>query len=222
MEKILVIEDDADIQEVLKNYLMAEGYEVRLAEDGVEGLAAFQSWGPDLVLLDVMLPKVDGFAVLELIRKESLVPVLMVTARDSVEDQVRGFHLQVDDYIPKPFDMPVLLCKIAAVLRRTGKTEQKKDLIYGGLKLDEEGHHLFNEGQEVELTQKEFDLLRLFLKNPGRVFTRQNLLDQVWGEDYFGDERIVDTHIKNLRKKLGNQLIETVRGVGYRLEKIKK
>ena len=120
MEKILVVEDDADIQEVLKNYLMAEGYEVRLAEDGVEGLAAFQSWGPDLVLLDVMLPKVDGFAVLELIRKESLVPVLMVTARDSVEDQVRGFHLQADDYIPKPFDMPVLLCKIAAVLRRTG------------------------------------------------------------------------------------------------------
>ena len=222
MEKILVVEDDADIQEVLKNYLMAEGYEVRLAEDGVEGLAAFQSWGPDLVLLDVMLPKVDGFAVLELIRKESLVPVLMVTARDSVEDQVRGFHHQADDYIPKPFDMPVLLCKIAAVLRRTGRTEQKKDLVYGGLKLDEEGHHLFNEGQEVELTQKEFDLLRLFLKNSGRVFTRQNLLDQVWGEDYFGDERIVDTHIKNLRKKLGNQLIETVRGVGYRLEKIKK
>ena len=222
MEKILVIEDDADIQEVLKNYLTAEGYEVRLAEDGVEGLAAFQSWGPDLVLLDVMLPKVDGFAVLELIRKESLVPVLMVTARDSVEDQVWGFHLQADDYIPKPFDMPVLLCKIAAVLRRTGKTEQKKDLVYGGLKLDEEGHHLFNEGQEVELTQKEFDLLRLFLKNPGRVFTRQNLLDQVWGEDYIGDERIVDTHIKNLRKKMGNQLIETVRGVGYRLEKIKK
>ena len=222
MEKILVVEDDADIQEVLKNYLMAEGYEVRLAEDGVEGLAAFQSWGPDLVLLDVMLPKVDGFAVLELIRKESLVPVLMVTARDSVEDQVRGFHFQADDYIPKPFDMPVLLCKIAAVLRRTGRTEQKKDLVYGGLKLDEEGHHLFNEGQEVELTQKEFDLLRLFLKNSGRVFTRQNLLDQVWGEDYFGDERIVDTHIKNLRKKLGNQLIETVRGVGYRLEKIKK
>ena len=222
MEKILVVEDDADIQEVLKNYLMAEGYEVRLAEDGVEGLAAFQSWGPDLVLLDVMLPKVDGFAVLELIRKESLVPVLMVTAKDSVEDQVRVFHLQADDYIPKPFDMPVLLCKIAAVLRRTARTEQKKDLVYGGLKLDEEGHHLFNEGQEVELTQKEFDLLRLFLKNSGRVFTRQNLLDQVWGEDYFGDERIVDTHIKNLRKKLGNQLIETVRGVGYRLEKIKK
>ena len=222
MEKILVVEDDADIQEVLKNYLMAEGYEVRLAEDGVEGLAAFQSWGPDLVLLDVMLPKVDGFAVLELIRKESLVPLLMVTAKDIVEDLVRGFHLQADDYIPKPFDMPVLLCKIAAVLRRTGRTEQKKDLVYGGLKLDEEGHHLFNEGQEVELTQKEFDLLRLFLKNSGRVFTRQNLLDQVWGEDYFGDERIVDTHIKNLRKKLGNQLIETVRGVGYRLEKIKK
>ena len=222
MNRILVIEDEPDIQEVLRNYLQASGYAVLVAGDGEEGLTVFQKEAVDLVLLDVMLPKVDGFTALERIRKISGTPVILVTARDSVEDQVRGFHLQADDYIPKPFDMPVLLCKIAAVLRRTGKTEQKKDLVYGGLKLNEEGHHLFNEGQEVELTQKEFDLLRLFLKNSGRVFTRQNLLDQVWGEDYFGDERIVDTHIKNLRKKLGNQLIETVRGVGYRLEKIKK
>ena len=220
--RILVVDDEKEIADVIELYLKNEGFEVEKFYTGKDALVSIEKAAPDMALLDVMLPKVDGFAVLELIRKESLVPVLMVTARDSVEDQVRGFHLQADDYIPKPFDMPVLLCKIAAVLRRTGRSEQKKDLVYGGLKLDEEGHHLFNEGQEVELTQKEFDLLRLFLKNSGRVFTRQNLLDQVWGEDYFGDERIVDTHIKNLRKKLGNQLIETVRGVGYRLEKIKK
>ena len=220
--KVLVVDDEKLIVKGIRFSLEQDSMEVDCAYDGEEALEKVHKQEYDIVLLDLMLPKVDGFAVLELIRKESLVPVLMVTARDSVEDQVRGFHLQADDYIPKPFDMPVLLCKIAAVLRRTGRTEQKKDLVYGGLKLDEEGHHLFNEGQEVELTQKEFDLLRLFLKNSGRVFTRQNLLDQVWGEDYFGDERIVDTHIKNLRKKLGNQLIETVRGVGYRLEKIKK
>ena len=220
--KVLVVDDEKLIVKGIRFSLEQDSMEVDCAYDGEEALEKVHRQEYDIVLLDLMLPKVDGFAVLELIRKESLVPVLMVTAKDSVEDQVRGFHLQADDYIPKPFDMPVLLCKIAAVLRRTGRTEQKKDLVYGGLKLDEEGHHLFNEGQEVELTQKEFDLLRLFLKNSGRVFTRQNLLDQVWGEDYFGDERIVDTHIKNLRKKLGNQLIETVRGVGYRLEKIKK
>ena len=219
---IYLVEHDESIRELVVYTLKSQGLDAKGFERPSLFWKELEKQVPSLILLDVMLPKVDGFAVLELIRKESLVPVLMVTAKDSVEDQVRGFHLQADDYIPKPFDMPVLLCKIAAVLRRTGRTEQKKDLVYGGLKLDEEGHHLFNEGQEVELTQKEFDLLRLFLKNSGRVFTRQNLLDQVWGEDYFGDERIVDTHIKNLRKKLGNQLIETVRGVGYRLEKIKK
>lgn len=222
MFHILVIEDDEDIQEVLKNYLTAEGYRVSLAADGIEGLTRFRQVSADLVLLDVMLPKVDGFAVLELIRKESQVPVIMVTARDSVEDQVHGFSLLVDDYIPKPFDMPVLLCKIEAVLRRAGRAEKKEILRYGDLKLDEEGHHVFSGGREVELTSKEFELLRVFLTNLGRVFTRQNLLDQVWGIDYFGDERIVDTHIKNLRKKLGGNYIQTVRGVGYRVEKMDK
>lgn len=222
MFRILVIEDDEDIQEVLKNYLNAEGYEVALAGDGIEGIARFHEYPADLILLDVMLPKVDGFAVLELIRKESQVPVIMVTARDSVEDQVHGFSLLVDDYIPKPFDMPVLLCKIEAVLRRAGKTEKKAALCYRELELFEEEYRVLFQGEEVELTQKEFELLRVFLKHQGRVFTRQSLLDQVWGMDYFGDERIVDTHIKNLRKKLGSSYIQTVRGVGYRVEKDKK
>lgn len=219
MFQILVIEDDSDIQEVLKNYLTEEGYQVMTAGDGIEGIARFHEGQADLILLDVMLPKVDGFTVLELIRRESQIPVIMVTARDSVEDQLHGFELLVDDYIPKPFDMPVLLCKIGAVLRRTGKTAFGARLRYGELELDEEGHHVFLRGREIELTQKEFELLRVLLTNQGRVFTRQSLLDQVWGIDYFGDERIVDTHIKNLRKKLDVDYIQTVRGVGYRVEK---
>ncbi len=219
MEQILVIEDDLDIQEVLKNYLRAQGYAVQLAQDGIDGLAKFRSSGADLILLDVMLPGMDGFAVLELLRRESQVPVIMVTARDSVGDQVRGFELLVDDYVTKPFDMPVLLCKISAVLRRSSHREEPKLLLYRGLQMDTEGYRVFLNGEEVELTQKEFELLRVFLENEGRVFTRQSLLDCVWGADYFGEERIVDTHIKNLRKKLGSDCIHTVRGVGYRVEK---
>lgn len=222
MFQILVIEDDLDIQEVLKNYLTAEGYQVFLAGDGIEGIAKFHENQADLILLDVMLPKIDGFTVLELIRRESQVPVIMVTARDSVEDQVKGFRLLVDDYVPKPFDMTLLLWKIKAVLRRTGALEEEKNLHYRELAIDEEGRQVFLRGKELEMTQKEFDLLRVFLKNQGRVFTRQNLLDQVWGMEYFGDERIVDTHIKNLRKKLDADYIQTVRGVGYRVEKDKR
>lgn len=221
MFRILVIEDEMDIQEVLKNYLIAEGYEVLSAEDGISGITKYRESGADLILLDVMMPKIDGFAVLELIRKESAVPVIMVTARDSVEDQIHGFQLQVDDYITKPFNMPVLLCKIEAVLRRAGGSGEKVRLLYREVEIDEMGHHVFLQGHEVKTTQKEFDLLCMFLKNKGRVFTRQRLLDQVWGLDYFGDERIVDTHIKNLRKKLGVDYIQTVRGVGYRIEKDK-
>lgn len=234
MSRILVIEDEAEIQEVLYHYLTANGYEVELASDGVEGLARCREKGADLILLDVMLPKIDGFAVLELIRRESEVPVIIVTARDSVEDQVHGFDLRVDDYVPKPFDMPVLLCKIAAVLRRTSghmpvqgaadgqEANAASGLCYGALRMEPEEYRVFLRGEEIELTMREFELLRVFLENEGRVFTRQGLLDAVWGIDYFGDERIVDTHIKNLRKKLGNEYIQTVRGVGYRIEKRKR
>lgn len=219
MIQILVIEDDTDIQEVLKNYLTAEGYAVTLAGDGLDGIAAFHTMAADLVLLDVMMPKIDGFAVCELLRRESDVPIIMVTARDSVEDQIRGLKLLADDYISKPFDMPVLMCRIAAVLRRAGKGQASELLRYGSLEMDLDGYHVYQDGREIELTQKEFELLRTFLANRGRVFTRQLLLDEVWGIDYFGDERIVDTHIKNLRKKLNADYIKTVRGVGYRIEK---
>lgn len=222
MAKILIVEDEADIQELLKNYLEEAGYELAMAGDGVEAVNLAAKNRYDLVLLDVMLPKIDGFGVLEVIRKESQVPVIMLTALDGEESQIRGYDLQVDDYVTKPFSMPVLLRKIGAVLRRTSSshTEKEEYLKYRELKLDLQGYHAWMNERELDLTQKEFELLREFLLNLGRVLTRGQLLDLVWGMDYFGEERIVDTHIKNLRKKLQADYIETIRGVGYRIDKI--
>lgn len=223
MEQILVVEDEKEIQEVLKNYLVEDGYGVTLAEDGLDGLSKFQSGRYDLVLLDIMMPKIDGFAVCELIRKSSDLPIIILSALDEEEYQIKGLELLADDYITKPFSMPVLLRKIANLLRRAAKEEReergKQEILYRDLRLDPEGHHVFLHGAEVELTQKEFELLRVLLDNLGRVMTRQMLLDQVWGMDYFGEERIVDTHIKNLRKKMEVDYIDTIRGVGYRIDK---
>lgn len=222
MTRILVVEDDLDIQELLKNYLEEAGYETYLACDGVEGVSAFTKGEYDLVLLDVMLPKIDGFGVLEIIRRESQVPVIMLTALDDENYQIKGYDLQVDEYVTKPFSMQVLLRKIAAILRRLGgrDTALKGQLNYKELRLDLEGYHAWMGERELDLTQREFELLREFLTNLGRVLTRGQLLDAVWGMDYFGEERIVDTHIKNLRKKMQADYIETIRGVGYRIDKI--
>ncbi|MDO5346076.1 MAG: response regulator transcription factor [Lachnospiraceae bacterium] len=224
MYRILAVEDEEDIQEILKNYLTDQGYLVTLADDGVDGIAKFHSGEFDLILLDVMLPKIDGFGVCELIRRESDVPVIMLTALEEEEYQIRGLDLKADDYITKPFSMPVLLRKIAAVLRRTHREEEQQVITYKTLRIDLMGHHVFvcekPEGEEeVELTQKEFELLHVLLINKGIVLTRQKLLNMVWGMDYFGEERIVDTHIKNIRKKLGQEYIRTIRGVGYRIDK---
>ena len=226
MYRILAIEDEPDIQEILKNYLTDQGYEVVLACDGVDGIAKFHEGTFDLVLLDIMLPKIDGFGVCELIRRESDVPVIMLTALDEEAD--RGFDLKADDYVTKPFSMPVLLRKIAAVLRRTQKAEEQQMIFWRFLRIDVAGHHVYvcdgeqgtsREAREVELTQKEFEMLYVLLINRGIVLTRQKLLTMVWGGDYYGEERIVDTHIKNIRKKLGVNVISTIRGVGYRIDK---
>lgn len=224
MYRILVVEDELDIQEILKNYLTAEGYSVTLAGDGVDGAAKFHDGSFDLILLDLMLPKIDGFGVCELIRRESDVPIIMLTALDEESCQIKGFDMKADDYITKPFSMPILLRKIAAILRRTQKEEEAQMLCYKSLRLDVAGHHVYAEEEgaeqrEVELTQKEFELLHVLLINKGIVLTRQRLLNMVWGEDYFGEERIVDTHIKNIRKKLEGNYISTIRGVGYRIDK---
>lgn len=232
MYRILVVEDEEDIREILKNYLSTEGYDVVLADDGVDGIAKFHGGSFDLILLDVMMPKIDGFGVCELIRRESDVPIIMLTALDEEEYQIRGLDLEADDYITKPFSMPVLLRKIAAMLRRTHKEEEQQQICYQSLILDLTGHHVYVlsgdhdgtpvERTEVELTQKEFEMLHVLLINKGIVLTRQKLLNLVWGEDYFGEERIVDTHIKNIRRKLGCNYISTIRGVGYRIDKENK
>ena len=221
MERILIIEDEPDIQELLKNYLEEEGYETEQALDGIEGIGKFRKRKFDLILLDVMLPKVDGFGVLEIIRQESDVPVIMLTALDDEAYQMKGYDLKVDEYVTKPFSIKLLLKKIEAVLRRYGKSIKKDGIFsYRKLKLNSESYQAWMENEELSFTQKEFELLREFLLNQGRVLTRGQLLDAVWGIDYFGEERIVDTHIKNIRRKMKEDYIETIRGVGYRIAKL--
>ena len=219
MQKILVIEDDIDIQDILKNHLTDAGYDVVIAADGVAGLAKFDDT-ISLVLLDIMLPKIDGYGVCEVIRQKSQVPIIMLTALSDEENQLKGFEQQIDDYIPKPFSPKILLCKITAILRRgTAEKINPSLLIYKELSMDIEGFHLYHKGSEVVLTSKEFALLKLMLENQGKVFTRQMLLDRLWDDDAYVEDRIVDSHIKNIRKKLDADYIETIRGVGYRIDK---
>ena len=221
MQRILVVEDDFDIQELLQNFLQETGYEVDIAGDGVEALSIFIDGKYDLILLDIMLPKIDGYGVCELIRKQSDVPIIMLTALNGEDDQIKGLDLQVDDYITKPFSMPILIRKIAAVLRRSsqGTVESYQSITYGNLLLNCDGYTATMNGNTFELTQKEFEILRELLTHQGRILTRQNLLDKLWRYDFYGDERVVDTHIKNLRKKLGIGFIQTMRGVGYKSDK---
>ena len=219
MKHILIVEDEPDIQELLCAYLQDAGYGTAAAGDGVAALELFQSRPFDLVLLDLMLPKIDGFGVCELIRRQSQVPILMLTALDGEGEQLRGFRLNIDDYVTKPFSMPVLLEKIRVILRRSGGTVEDGPLRYRELSLDLDAREVRLEGRTLELTAREFELLHTFLSAPGRVFTREMLLSKLWGYDFYGDERVVDSHIKNLRRKLGRDYIETVRGVGYRAAK---
>lgn len=221
MQKILVVEDDADIQELLQNFLQEVNYEVMVASDGIEAISFFEHNLYDLVLLDIMLPKIDGFAVCELIRHKSNIPIIMLTALSGEDEQIRGLDLQVDDYITKPFSMPVLIRKIAAVLRRSDgvKNEEHQAISYKNLVLDLDSYNACVDGVSYELTQREFELLKELLTNQSRVLTRQILLDRLWRYDFYGDERVVDTHIKNLRKKLGIDFIQTIRGVGYKIDK---
>lgn len=219
MRRILIVEDEPDIQELLTAYLRDAGYETAVAGDGAAALAAFESGPFDLVLLDVMLPKLDGFEVCRRIRRSSQVPVVMLTALDGEAQQLRGFGLGIDDYVTKPFSMPVLLEKIRVILRRAGGPEEDGRLRYRDLVIDPDTREVTLAGRPLDLTAREFALLYTFLAAPGRVFTREMLLSRLWGYDFFGDARVVDSHIKNLRHKLGRDYIETVRGVGYRAAK---
>jgi len=221
MSRILVVEDDLSIQALLHDFIQEAGHSVILASDGVEALAKYSEQDFDLVLLDIMLPKIDGYGVCEVIRQKSDVPIIMLTALDGEENQIRGLDLQADDYITKPFSMSVLLRKIAAVLRRSSKLKCiPQTMSYRNLKLDLAGYKAYAGGEGIDLTPREFEILRELLVNRGRILTRQNLLQRIWKYEFFGEERIIDTHIKNLRKKLGTaDYIETIRGVGYRIDK---
>jgi len=223
MKQILIVEDEPDIQEMLCAYLRNAGYQSKAAGDGIQALDLFHQETFHLILLDLMLPKIDGYGVCELIRRESCVPIIMLTALDSEEEQLKGFDYLIDDYVTKPFSMPILLRKIAAILRRSGTEESENHCLhYQNLSLDLDAYQASVSGTILDLTAREFELLRELIENQGKVLTRAMLLGRIWNYDFLGDERIVDTHIKNLRKKLKEDYIETVRGVGYRVEKLKK
>ena len=221
MSKILIVEDDLSIQALLHDFIQEAGYSVVLAADGVEALAKYSEQTFDLILLDIMLPKIDGYGVCEVIRQKSDVPIIMLTALDGEENQIKGLDLQADDYIIKPFSMPVLLRKIAAVLRRSLKQNDAPQTIsYKDLTLDLAAYKVYTGEKYIDLTPREFEILRELLIHRGRILTRQNFLQTLWKYEFYGEERIIDTHIKNLRKKLGTaDYIETIRGVGYRIDK---
>ena len=218
---ILIIEDEEAIQGVVKAFLEDEGYHIVLASDGLEGMEKFREYHPDLILLDLMLPKMNGFSVCEAIRKESQVPIIMLTALDDDASQMKGFDALADDYITKPFSMPVVMKHIEAVLRRAeqGGAAPNTVIRYKEITVDTDSLTVLVGTESVSLTTREFEILKLLLENQGRVVSRERLLDTVWGYDYIGDEKIVNTHIKNIRKKLGVDYIETMRGAGYKIEK---
>ncbi len=219
MKRILIAEDEPDIRELLEAYLRDAGYETVAATDGVAALDLFQTQPFDLILLDIMLPKIDGFGVCELIRRKSRIPVMMLTALDGEEEQLKGFGLDIDDYVTKPFSVSVLLERIRVILSRSSGPEDDQRLHYRDLVIDRATREVILQGRPLDLTAREFELLYVFLSSPGRVFTREMLLARLWGYDFYGDERVVDSHIKNLRHKLRRNYIETVRGVGYRAAK---
>lgn len=221
MSKILIVEDDLSIQALLHDFVEEAGHSVVLASDGVDALAKYSEQPFDLILLDIMLPQIDGYGVCAVIRQKSDVPIIMLTALDSEQEQIKGLDLQVDDYITKPFSMPILIRKIAAVLRRSAKQEDIPNTItYKNLTLDLDGYKVYIGKKSIDLTPREFEILRELLTHQGRILTRQNLLQTLWKYEFLGEERIIDTHIKNLRKKLDTaDYIETIRGVGYRIDK---
>lgn len=220
---IFCVEDDAGIRELALYALRASGFEAEGFPDGNTLMEALNLTQPRLILLDIMLPDTDGIEILRQLRADpatSRIPVIMASAKGTEFDKVRGLDLGADDYLCKPFGMMEMVSRIRAVLRRTEPQENTKTLVLGKLRMDTESHTVVSGGQQVALTLKEYELLRLFLSHPGRVYTRELLLEKVWGMDYMGETRTVDVHIGTLRTKLAEcgEYICTVRGVGYRLE----
>ena len=221
--KILVVEDDHNISDLIRMYLEKEGFEVQTVFDGGSAVETFRSWEPDMVLLDIMLPVMDGLAVCGKIRETSRTPIIMITAKSEVFDRIQGLEMGADDYIVKPFEMKELIARINAVLRRTEiPTDTRKRLVFDKLIIDLDSYELIVDGKKVDTPPKELELLYHLASTPNRVYTRNQLLDEVWGFDYFGDSRTVDVHIKRLREKVENVsdqwALKTVWGVGYKFE----
>lgn len=218
--KILVVDDDKNICDLLRMYLEKEGYEVKTASDGVEGVTAFRMYEPDMVLLDIMMPKKDGWQVCREIRQNSKVPIIMLTAKSEERDELLGFDLGVDEYISKPFSPKILVARVEAILRRSGKTGEDDVLEAGGIRIDKAAHMASIDGKPMELSYKEFELLTYFLENQGIALSREKILNNVWNYDYYGDARTIDTHVKKLRSKMGDKgdLIKTIWGMGYKFE----
>ena len=220
---ILVVEDDRNISDLIQMYLVKEGFEVRIAADGGKAIAEFQKSVPDLILLDIMLPVMDGWAVCAKIRETSKVPIIMLTAKSEVFDRIQGLEMGADDYIVKPFEMKELLARINAVLRRTEiPVDTSKVLRFDKLIINLDAYELTVDGKKIDTPPKELELLYHLAATPNRVYTRNQLRDEVWGFDYFGDSRTVDVHIKRLREKIENVsdqwALKTVWGVGYKFE----
>jgi len=220
--KVLVVDDDENISEVIKMYLENSGYDTKVSNNGREAQEFFVQYKPDLVLLDIMLPSVDGIDVLKWIRKQSEIPVIMLTAKGETFDKVLGLELGADDYIVKPFEPKEMVARVKAVLRRYNvENEDKEVLKFPDLTVDINSYNVTFKGEDIKMPPKEFELLYFLASNKNRVFTREQLLCEVWGYDYPGDSRTVDVHIKRLREKLhggANWELETVWGVGYKFE----
>ena len=220
---ILVVEDDHNISDQIHMYLVKEGFDVRIAGDGGRAIEEFNKQIPDLILLDIMLPVMDGWAVCAKIRETSKGPIIMLTAKGEVMDRIQGLEMGADDYIVKPFEMKELIARINAVLRRTEiPVDTSKRLAYDKLTIDLDSYELIVDGKKIDTPPKELELLYHLAATPNRVYTRNQLLDEVWGFDYFGDSRTVDVHIKRLREKVENisdqWALKTVWGVGYKFE----
>ena len=221
-KKILIVEDEANIRELLRLYLEREGYTVLEAENGVEGIKKWKSDKPDMLLLDVMMPVMDGWAVCREIRAESDVPIIMLTAKGETADRVSGLEMGADDYIVKPLEMPEVIARVRAVFRRMAPDDAPEKLSFDNLVIDKQAYDLVIKGKRVDAPPKEIELLYFLASSPNRVFTRAQLLDDVWGFDYFGDTRTVDVHVKRLREKLEGVSdkweLKTVWGFGYKFE----
>ena len=220
MEKyILVVEDDYKSQQLLQQFLTSNGYKVDCANDGLEGIQMYKDRNYNLILLDIVMPNLDGFSMCKMIRKESDVPIIFVTALSSESDQIKGFDLLCDDYIVKPFSYNLLIKRIEAVLRRSKEDKAGVYLTFEKIELNLKTYSAEIDGKIIDLTLKEFNILKSLIENYPQVVTREKLLDSIWGYDYFGDTRIVDAHIKNIRKKIILPYIKTVKGIGYTLQK---